>query len=85
MTEQRQDDRQDVEAVSLSVIDLESGVEFAGEARNVSGRGLMFHASMEPAIGADMQVMLSGKKSNIRVLRVEAADQGFAVAGRITS
>lgn len=83
MTEQRQDDRQDLDT-SLSVIDLESGVEFAGEARNVSGHGLMFHASMEPAVGADMQVTLSGKKSNIRVLRVEPDDQGFAVAGRIT-
>jgi hypothetical protein len=88
MTEQRQDDRQDLEATSLSVVDLESGVEFEGEGKNLSGHGLLFHAAMEPAVGADMQVTLTGEKpmrASIRVLRVEPqARGGFDVAGRIT-
>ena len=88
MTEQRQDDRQELEATSLSVVDLESGVEFEGEGRNLSGRGLLFHANMEPIVGADMQVTMSGGSSmraSIRVVRVEPESTGgFAVAGRIT-
>lgn len=87
MTEQRQDDRQHLEATSLSVLDLESGVEFEGEGRNLSGRGLLFHASMEPVVGADMHVTLSGEKplrASIRVVRVEQSEGGFDVAGRIT-
>ena len=88
MTEQRQDDRQDLEATSLSVVDVESGVEFEGEGRNLSGRGVLFHSEMEPVVGADMQVTMSGGKSmraSIRVVRVEPElNGGFAVAGRIT-
>ena len=84
--DQRQDDRQHL-ATSLSVLDLESGVEFEGEGRNLSGRGLLFHASMEPVVGADMHVTLSGEKSlraSIRVVRVAPSQGGFDVAGRIT-
>ena len=85
MTEQRQDDRQHLEAASLSVIDLESGVEFAGEGRNLSGNGLLFHASMEPVVGAELHVTMQGKRSRVRVLRVlPLAQGGFDVAGRIT-
>ena len=87
MTEQRQDDRQDLDATSLCVVDVESGVEFEGEGRNLSGRGLLFHAAMEPAVGADLQVTMSGEKSmcaSVRVVRVEVKGQGFDVAGRIT-
>ena len=87
MTEQRQDDRQHLEDTSIAVIDLESGVEFEGDGKNVSGRGLLFHAAMEPAIGADMQVTLSGAtsmKARIQVVRVQPAAGGFDVAGRIT-
>ncbi len=84
MTEQRQDDRQHLEAASLSVIDLESGVEFAGEGRNLSGHGLLFHASMAPPVGADLHVTMQGKRTKVRVLRVEPQAQGgFAVAGRM--
>ena len=87
MTEQRQDDRQDLDAASLSVVDVESGVEFEGEGKNLSGHGLLFHASMEPAVGADLQVTMSGKqtmRASVRVVRVEVKEQGFDVAGRIT-
>ena len=87
MTEQRQDDRQHLEDTSLSVVDLESGVEFEGEGKNFSGRGLLFHAAMEPVVGADMQVTMSGPKplnASIRVVRVQANEGGFDVAGRIT-
>jgi hypothetical protein len=83
VTEQRHEDRQDLEG-TLCVVDVESGVEFEAEARNLSGHGLLFHAAMEPPVGADMQVSLSGARKNIRVLRVEAEDGGFAVASRIT-
>lgn len=87
MTEQRQDDRQDLDATSLCVVDVESGVEFEGAGKNLSGRGLLFHASMEPAVGADLQVTMAGEKplrASVRVVRVEVKEQGFDVAGRIT-
>ncbi|MDP1829003.1 MAG: PilZ domain-containing protein [Archangium sp.] len=86
MTEQRQDDREHLEATSVSVLDLESGVEFEGDGKNLSGHGLLFHAAMEPVVGADMQVTLSGRKSmkaSVRVLRVEPKSGGFDVAARI--
>ena len=85
MTEQRMDDREPLEATPLNVVDVESGVEFDAEAMNRSGRGLLFHASMEPPVGADLQVTMSGQRSKVRVLRVEPkGDGGFDVAGRIT-
>ena len=85
MTEQRMDDREPLEATPLNVVDVESGVEFDGAAMNRSGHGLAFHASMEPPVGADLQVTLSGERSKVRVLRVEPTrDGGFDVAGRIT-
>ena len=87
MTEQRQDDRQHLEDTSIAVVDLESGVEFEGDGKNLSSRGLLFHAGLEPAVGADMQVTLSGQKSmkaRIQVVRVSPHAGGFDVAGRIT-
>lgn len=86
MTEQRQDDREHLEATSISVVDLESGVEFEGDGKNLSGQGLLFHAAMEPAVGADMLVTLSGTKSmkaRVRVVRVEPRSGGYDVATRI--
>lgn len=84
MTEQRQEDRQDLEG-TLVVVDVESGVEFEAEGRNLSSHGLLFHAELEPPVGADMQLSLSGARKNIRVLRVEPqARGGFDVASRIT-
>jgi hypothetical protein len=84
MTEQRQDDRQHLEDTAVSVLDLESGVEFEGQGRNLSGHGLLFHASMEPVVGADLHVTLAGGKKSVRVLRVEPKPEGgFDVATRI--
>jgi len=83
MTEQRMSDRQPLEATQLSVVDVESGVEFDGEAVNHSDRGLFFHATMEPPVGAELQVTMSGQKSRVRVLRVEPRRDGFDVAGLI--
>lgn len=84
MTDQRQEDRQDLEG-TICVMDVESGVEFSAEGRNLSSHGLLFHADMEPPVGADMQVSLSGARKSIRVLRVEPqARGGFDVASRIT-
>ncbi len=85
MTEQRMDDRESLQATPLDVVDMESGVEFDGSAMNRSGRGLLFHASMEPPVGADLQVTMSGQKSKVRVLRVEAKREGgYDVAARVT-
>ena len=84
MTEQRQDDREVFEA-SLAVMDLESGVEFAGDVKNRSERGLLFRATREPPVGADMQVTLAGKNERLRVLRVEACEGGFDIAGKLTA
>lgn len=84
MTEQRSDEREHLEATPLSVVDVESGVEFDGEAMNRSGHGLLFHAAMEPPVGADLQVTMSGQRSSVRVLRVEPKHEGgFDVAGVI--
>jgi hypothetical protein len=84
MTEQRQEDRQDLEG-TICVMDLESGVEFSAEGRNLSSHGLLFHADMEPPVGADMQISLSGTRKNIRVVRVQPQERGgFDVASRIT-
>jgi hypothetical protein len=84
MTEQRQDNREVFET-SLAVIDLESGVEFAGDVKNRSKHGLLFHAALEPALGADMQLTLEGRRASIQVVRVEPSGNGFDVAGRITA
>ena len=62
-----------------------AGVEFSAEGRNLSSHGLLFHADLEPPVGADMQISLSGARKNIRVVRVEPrARGGFDVASRIT-
>jgi hypothetical protein len=84
MTEQREEERHDLDC-NLSVVDVESGVEFEAAGKNLSGHGLLFHAAMEPPVGADLHVSLSGARKTIRVLRVEAQAQGgFDVATRIT-
>lgn len=87
MTEQRQDDRLTLEDMSVAVVDHESGVEFSGEGLNASAKGLAFHASMEPPVGADLQVTLRGQKNltaALRVTRVEKKSAGFDVAGRLS-
>lgn len=84
MTEQRQDDREVFET-SLAVVDLESGVEFAGDVKNRSDHGLLFHAALEPCVGADMQFTLDGERSSLRVVRVEPSGSGFDVGAKITA
>ena len=86
MTDQRQAKRRTLEETPVAVIDIESGVEFHGAAKDVSASGLSFDSSMEPALGADMLVKMSGTEglhATIEVTRVEPRDGRFAVAGRL--
>ncbi|MBE2251295.1 MAG: PilZ domain-containing protein [Myxococcus sp.] len=81
-----------LEDTSVGVIDIESGVEFAGDGKDLSTDGLKFCAPMEPSIGADMQVVLSGRdarlpplRASFHVLRVTPAmTGGWDVAGTLT-
>lgn len=82
MHEQRDAERTQVEA-AVEIVDVESGVEFSGASRDVSSSGISFSASMEPPVGADMLVTMQGKKSMMRVTRVQKAGSGFDVAGRL--
>ncbi len=88
--EQRQQPRLHLQGTPVSVVDVESGVEFTADGMNLSGKGLMFHASLEPVVGADMQVTLESDeakalRASIRVVRVAAHPEGgYEVAGRIT-
>ena len=69
---------------SVEVVDIESGIGFRASGLDVSDGGLSFHAPMEPAMGAQMQVTLSngdGRQSDFKVLRVQPTDKGFTVAG----
>jgi hypothetical protein len=87
MTEQRLSDRHSLEETSVAVVDLESGVEFSGEASNVSGSGLKFNATMEPPVGAEMRVTLKGQENRsarLEVTRVERKSQCFEIAGRFS-
>jgi hypothetical protein len=79
-----------LEDTSVGVVDVESGVEFTAEGRDLSGEGLRFRAPMEPSLGADMQVILSGTaprlsplRATFRVLRVTKASPGWDVAGTL--
>lgn len=87
MTEQRTDNRHDLEHTTVEVLDLESGVEFEGEASNLSGSGLSFRSVMEPPVGADMRVTLQGQEAlsaQLHVTRVQPVADGFQVAGRLS-
>jgi hypothetical protein len=87
MTEQRQDDRLTLEDTTVAVVDHESGVEFSGHGHDVSRAGLSFHASMEPPVGAELQVTLRGEQNLVgalQVTRVAAKAGGFDVAGRLS-
>jgi hypothetical protein len=87
MTEQRQADRHSLEDTAVSVMDLESGVEFSGEGHDLSGTGLSFHASMEPPVGAELKVTLQGRENlsaRLEVTRVKKDAAGFAVAGKLS-
>ncbi len=85
MNDQRADEREDVTGTGLEVMDRESGVAFHGDAKNVSGHGLLFHASMEPPVGADLDVKMGAANAELHVTRVERiAAGGFDIAGRLT-
>ena len=81
--DQRSDSRRKLDA-DLYVVDIESGVEFRAEAIDTCRGGLAFHAPMEPALGAEMEVtMPGGAPSAFKVLRIDATGRGFNVAGQL--
>lgn len=87
MTEQRRDDRLTLEETRVAVVDHESGVEFSGEGLNASAAGLAFRATMEPPVGADLEVTLRGKKNLVAALhvtRVAKQRDGYDVAGTLS-
>lgn len=68
----------------VEVVDIESGIGFRARGLDMSDGGLSFHAPMEPALGAQMQVTLgegNAARSEFKVLRIERDAQGFTVAG----
>lgn len=83
-SEQRSATRQQVSGTHVSVVDVESGVEFDAAAQDLSNAGLRFFSELEPPVGADMHVTVRGDRSlraMMRVLRVTKAPRGFEVAG----
>jgi hypothetical protein len=86
--EQRKSPRQPTAHTQVSVVDVESGVEFDAAAYDVSSAGLKFLSQLEPPVGADMHVRLSGDtslKAMLRVLRVtKVSPATFEVAGSLS-
>jgi hypothetical protein len=82
MSEQRQHSRSSVHT-PVEVVDIESGIDFRAEAIDLSPAGLSFHAPMEPAMGAEMEVNLPfiGTAGRFTVLRITQTSTGFHVAG----
>lgn len=76
----------------VEIIDEDSGIEYQGEARNLSGRGLMFEANVEPTAGAALRVIVSSNQSRMpplhaafKVIRVQKQKNGlFEVAGELS-
>jgi hypothetical protein len=78
---QRQFTRSPLES-TVDVVDIESGIGFRADAVDICDRGLSFHAPMEPALGADMQVTLTeAGPVDFKVLRIKPTGKGFSVAG----
>ncbi|MFO0598306.1 MAG: PilZ domain-containing protein [Myxococcaceae bacterium] len=87
MNDQRHSERLTLEDTTVDVVDQESGVEFQGLGRDVSDGGLRFEASMEPPVGADMDVRLSGStslKGKMKVIRVAPRQGRYEVAGLLS-
>ncbi len=85
MMNQRMDEREVVSGTDVEACDAESGVDFHGDAKNVSTHGLLFHATMEPPVGADLDVRMGETRGALHVTRVQpAAGGGFDIAGRLT-
>lgn len=76
----------------VEIVDEDSGVEYQGEARNLSGRGLMFEADVEPKAGANLKVTVSSNQSRMpplhagfKVIRVQKQKNGrYEVAGELS-
>ena len=68
---------------SVEVLDIESGIDFRASGLDVSEGGLSFHAPMEPAMGAQMQVKVGETAAEFKVLRIEPRENGFTVAGTL--
>jgi hypothetical protein len=86
-TEQRSASRQQIPGTRVAIVDVESGVEFQATAHDVSPDGLRFLSVLEPPVGAEMQVTLTGEASmraSLQVLRVTKAEHGYQVAGRLS-
>lgn len=87
-SEQRQSTRSvPSSAMGVSVVDLESGVEFTGDIRNLSSAGALFHADLSPVVGADMDLAIVRPDApmllaKFQVVRVQAQAQGFDIAGQ---
>ncbi len=84
MSEQRATPRRS-SSDQVAVVDVESGVAFEGRTCDVSNEGLRFHASMEPPVGAVMNVTLGGAHATMQVTRVQAQAGGYEVAGPLTA
>lgn len=89
-SEQRQSERSLPEQREhmVSVVDVESGVEFSGDVRNVSLAGLLFHAHMQPVVGADMELKFEHPdaptlRARLEVVRVEPRAEGYDIAGHL--
>lgn len=85
MADQREHPRSPIHT-AVEVIDIESGVDFHAETIDVSPQGLSFHAPMEPALGAEMEVTLSHvgtPRAFFTVLRIEPQGSGFNVSGSL--
>jgi hypothetical protein len=73
---QRRFTRLSLEDTTVGVVDIESGIEFSGNGKDLSSEGLAFRAPMEPSVGADMQVVLRG--NDTRLARCARAFTCFA-------
>jgi hypothetical protein len=70
----------------VHVVDIESGIEFRAETIDTSSGGLSVRASLEPALGAEMEVTFGAKaqrRSLFKVLRINPSESGFRIAGEL--
>ena len=85
MTDQRRHPRSSIHT-PVEVVDIESGVDFHAESIDVSPGGLRFHAAMEPALGAEMEVTLRDvgtRPTKFVVTRIQVRGTGYDVAGTL--
>jgi hypothetical protein len=77
----------------VTIVDTDSGAEYHGDAKNLSGKGLMFEAGFEPRIGAELKVTITSMQSrmpplvaNFTVMRVLAREKGlFEIGGELSN